>query len=61
MPERRRWLVVDGEAATRPTDDGCVPFELRAGAAGGLCARQQVCESYALASRQRPEEFHREP
>lgn len=59
MPERRRWLVVGGQIAPRPEDGGQFPIKLRAVAAGGLCAGQQVCESDACASRQRPEELDR--
>jgi len=60
MPQRRRRLVVDGQAATRPTHDGRVSLQLCPAAAGGLCARQPVGESHAQPGGQRPEELDRE-
>lgn len=52
--------MVDGQTATRPKDDWSISVEFRAGAAGGLCASQQVCEPNASADKQRSEALDRE-
>jgi hypothetical protein len=31
MPQRRRWIMVDGEITKRQANDGIVSFELRGG------------------------------